>query len=151
MQPNRFLSIALRNSETLSGQLDKIFCPIEPGLFGQNKNLHKKWKPKQLGSESNLRHVIKVGQTLLLRGRIKNNSQGSSKLGYQPLETRTPSIKKASPLFLYLYSFPLRCLAPHSSCVKRRRPEPFHILLGDIQARLFQKAGACFIRVFFFF
>lgn len=57
---------------------------------------------KQLGSESNLRHVIKVGQTLLLRGRIKNNSQGSSKLGYQPLETRTPSIKKASPFF-YIY------------------------------------------------
>lgn len=66
---------------------------------------------EQLGSESNLRHVIKVGQTLLLRGRIKNNSQGSSRRPYQPPETGTPSIKKGQVLpFLYLYSFLLHLI-----------------------------------------
>lgn len=148
-----FSFYCLPNLEPLSEQLEEIFCPIEPGLFGKTKTSIET-EAEQLGSESNLRHVIKVGQTLLLGGRIKNNSQGSSSQAYQPPETRTPSIKKGAcpcpPLFLYLYSFPLRCLAPHSSSVKRRRSEPFHFLWGNIQARLFQKDGACFIRVFSF-
>lgn len=78
-------------------QLQRIFCPIEPGFplsppppppRKKKENFFVPSK-KQLSLATNLRHVIKVGRT---RGRIKNNSPGF---------IHGPAIKKQNKGTLY--------------------------------------------------